>query len=453
MALFDSFVAFVKAELPKRVSTDDSPISWVLNKLVVATGVGLGTTAKSLVDLGIASQDSLDDLETSLQAYADSLVVKLWKDQGSYDISGGAYPTSANTIGAVPINVGFIWTISVPGVSPSSKAMNIGDTIRAIVDNPTNSPADWAEGEGNNGYVPENIDNKSNDTTLSSDSSSKYTTEHAVIGYVATALTTLNEFLSSLFRIKDFTDTTKKKAWDLSNISTATTRTQTVADKDWNEGDLPNVATTNGNSIIGTTNRIIAGSNNTLAGNNQVILNANGIDEVTWDDAVIMSASTGIAARQRKVLNVHTCLALITTFGIPTAAANTSANAATYNATTAPKSYIGTVEVIAGRQTFNCLAVHEITIIGRTCNVAGSSVGATAYFMGKRRVTVRYNGSVVVVTPINLDSDDVGGGTPVFTFTDDNGTLKIEAKFNEELDGSFSQSSVWEFVVDSTYTL
>lgn len=65
MAAFDRFVEFVNAEIVKRISTDDGPTSWIANKILVATGVGLGTTVKTLAELGIVSQDVLD-------AYADT---------------------------------------------------------------------------------------------------------------------------------------------------------------------------------------------------------------------------------------------------------------------------------------------------------------------------------------------------------------------------------------------
>jgi len=239
MGALDSFVNFVNNELPKRVGTEDSPISWVANRILVATGIGLGATTKTLVDLGIASQASLDALDTTLRAYTDSVVVGLWKDQGSFNASGGAYPTSANTIGSVAIKKGFIWTISVQGTSPSGKVLNVGDNVRALVDGATNAPADWAEGEGNNGYVPENTNNKSDDTTLAAGSSTLFPTQNAVKTYVLAGLAALTEFATSTFRIKDSADSTKKVSWILTALGTGTTKTITMPNANVNLGRIP----------------------------------------------------------------------------------------------------------------------------------------------------------------------------------------------------------------------
>lgn len=126
-------------------------------------------------NLGIGSVDNTSDLAkpvstaqaaadaailASAQTYADGAVTNLWKDQGSFDASGNAFPTASNTNPVVSsIKKGFIWTISVAGTI-GGQAVNIGDTVRALINSPGQTTANWAIGENNIGYVPENTANK-----------------------------------------------------------------------------------------------------------------------------------------------------------------------------------------------------------------------------------------------------------------------------------------------------
>jgi hypothetical protein len=96
----------------------------------------------------------------SANSYTDAQVTSLWKDQGSYDASGNTFPVAANTFPVVAtIKKGFIWTVSVGGTL-GGHVVNAGDTVRALVNAPGKTDANWAIGEQNIGYVPENAANK-----------------------------------------------------------------------------------------------------------------------------------------------------------------------------------------------------------------------------------------------------------------------------------------------------
>lgn len=172
-----SFETFINNELPLRVSTLDAPVS---GDIPVFTGVGKLTEAKSTSELGLATT-----------SYVDTAVTKVWKDQGDYNVSGGtAWPTSANTIGAVPIKAGFLWVVSGAAVDGTTltggKVVSNGDTIRALVDAATNAGADWGVNEANLGYTPENQNNKDTDGTLAANSDTKYPSQKAVKTYADT---------------------------------------------------------------------------------------------------------------------------------------------------------------------------------------------------------------------------------------------------------------------------
>lgn len=98
--------------------------------------------------------------QTAAQTYADNLVVGLWDDRGNFDASVNAYPSTGGSGSAGAIKKGDIWTVSVAGTLPTSQAVGVGDTVRALIDTPGNTQANWAIAENNIGYVPENVANK-----------------------------------------------------------------------------------------------------------------------------------------------------------------------------------------------------------------------------------------------------------------------------------------------------
>lgn len=136
----------------------------------------------------VPSQQSVkayaDAREVAAKAYADGLVVGLWDDRGSFDASGGSYPSSGGSGTAGAIKKGDVWTISVAGTLPTAQVVEVGDVVRALVDTPGNTQANWAITQNNIGYVAENQANKEN-TTLDT-STTKYPTNRLVKEYADT---------------------------------------------------------------------------------------------------------------------------------------------------------------------------------------------------------------------------------------------------------------------------
>lgn len=97
--------------------------------------------------------------QSAAQSYADGLVVGLWDDRGNHDASTNLFPSSGGSGSAGAIKKGDIWTVSVAGTL-GGHAVNIGDTVRALVDAPGSTDSNWAISENNIGYVPENAANK-----------------------------------------------------------------------------------------------------------------------------------------------------------------------------------------------------------------------------------------------------------------------------------------------------
>jgi len=292
-----------------------------------------------------------------------------------------------------------------------------------------------------------------------------------ITGITTTAVVSPAVFSDSAFRIQDNANATKQKAFELSGITTGQTRTQTAADANWDEGDLPNVASTGlntlsgtrprvlagaSNTVSGTDNSVVTGSSNTLSGTNQVNLTGSNISEVTWDCTVVQASRASNS--QLKSLHTKTCLIYASQiYYLFAAGANTSADNYTYSAATVPKSYIGspTTTTIDGTsyQTGKTLAIHTITAVGRAFNTAGDTDGITKAFCGKRRVVVDWNGTTAIVTTTTEGADYLvagsGGATVTFTAVNDAGKLKITSSFSDD---SISKGSVWEYFMDSHYT-
>lgn len=123
--------------------------------LTIADGATLTASANATVS-GTNSGDNA--VNTNANAYADSLVVGLWDDRGSYDASPNTYPASGGSGTAGAVLKGDIWTISVAGTL-GGVAVGIGDTVRALVDTPAQTASNWSVLENNIGYVPANVAN------------------------------------------------------------------------------------------------------------------------------------------------------------------------------------------------------------------------------------------------------------------------------------------------------
>lgn len=160
-------------EFPK----SDSQDSWDLKKFTWANlKAGLKTYFDTVYDAVGAAAAAL----ASAMAYADSLIVGLWDDRGNFDASVNAYPSSGGSGTAGAILKGDIWTISVAGTLPTGQVVEVGDTVRALINTPGNTQANWAIAQQNIGYVAENSANKSTDVNTDQASNTKYPSVKAV---------------------------------------------------------------------------------------------------------------------------------------------------------------------------------------------------------------------------------------------------------------------------------
>lgn len=119
---------------------------------------------------------------TNRNAAIAAAAVGLWDDRGTFDASVAAYPSSGGSGTAGAILKGDIWTISVAGTLPTGQVVEIGDTVRALIDTPGNTQANWGILQNNIGFVPENVANK---VSSISASATQYPNNNAIIAFFA----------------------------------------------------------------------------------------------------------------------------------------------------------------------------------------------------------------------------------------------------------------------------
>lgn len=86
--------------------------------------------------------------QAAAESYADGLVVGLFDDRGNYDASTNLYPSTGGSGPAGAILKGDVWRISVAGTL-GGITVDVGDSLRALVDAPAQVDANWALFEAN----------------------------------------------------------------------------------------------------------------------------------------------------------------------------------------------------------------------------------------------------------------------------------------------------------------
>ncbi len=98
-------------------------------------------------EIGLGNVDNTSDVDkpvsTAQQTAIDNAVIGLYDDRGNYDASTNSFPTTGGSGTSGAILKSDIWFISVAGTL-GTKSVKQGDTIRARVNAPGQTEANWA---------------------------------------------------------------------------------------------------------------------------------------------------------------------------------------------------------------------------------------------------------------------------------------------------------------------
>jgi len=143
-------------------------------------------------DAPLGTSTSIVPTQNAVKTYADGLVVGLLDDRGNFDAStvGSPYPTLNGSGTGSIIQKGDIYFISVAG-TVGTTSVAIGASVRALVDTPAQTSANWDVLDAGVGVVFEPAANKSDATNLGgvSPSHTLFPTQYAVKSYVDGTIT------------------------------------------------------------------------------------------------------------------------------------------------------------------------------------------------------------------------------------------------------------------------
>lgn len=145
----------------------------------------------SAVSAHVSEEDPHGD-----RAYADSLVTGMFDDRGAFDASVNTWPTTGGSGPSGAILKGDIWTIEVVATSGPLLGYNLSNFVRALVDNPGQTDANWNVSQVGYGYTPENAANK--ETSLTTDSDTKYPSSKCIADFLASTYVPLSSITTNI---------------------------------------------------------------------------------------------------------------------------------------------------------------------------------------------------------------------------------------------------------------
>jgi len=112
---------------------------------IISTTIGNSFSADLKTDNLTASRSfNFPNISGTIALLSD--LVTLWDDRGNYNASSNTFPSNGGSGVSGAILKGDIWTISVAGTLGGVN-VGTGDTVRALVDNPSTTLSNWAFGE------------------------------------------------------------------------------------------------------------------------------------------------------------------------------------------------------------------------------------------------------------------------------------------------------------------
>jgi hypothetical protein len=191
------------------------------------SGTYLPLSGGTLTGALTLNADPASALQAATKQYVDGLVVGLWDDRGTFDASVNAYPSSGGSGTAGAIMKGDIWTISVAGTLPTGQVVEVGDTVRSLIDTPGNTQANWAIAQNNLGYTP--LTSTLTSAQIFVGNASNVATAVAVSGDISITNTGITAYFGTVPVNKGGTNITSYAVGDILYASGATTLSKLAA--------------------------------------------------------------------------------------------------------------------------------------------------------------------------------------------------------------------------------
>jgi len=164
---------------------------------VVVSANSFAVISRDALGVFSISQTAMDLTPYAQKTYVDNLVVGLLDDRGSYNASVNTFPASGGSGVSGVIMKGDLWYISVAGTL-GGKNVKTGASVRALVDSPAQTSANWAILDATLGFVPENTDNKTSSVSADLMSTVKFPNNQAVSTYVGSEVAVLENTIASV---------------------------------------------------------------------------------------------------------------------------------------------------------------------------------------------------------------------------------------------------------------
>ena len=113
--------------------------------VAAAAGAGKELLVNKSVNTALGTSDTLYPTQNAVKTYVDGSVVGLLDDRGSYTpglVSPGAFPSTGGSGVAGAIRKGDLWFMSAGGFLGTT-AVSAGATVRALIDAPGQTAANW----------------------------------------------------------------------------------------------------------------------------------------------------------------------------------------------------------------------------------------------------------------------------------------------------------------------